>query len=150
MLCVVVYLYASSLTLWALNVTAFFKNVHALFIDYPDMPLEDRGVQANINVLPLATPEEALFMLNVRPSPNHSMCATLNMPFIQMVVGDSVVIWRAWVLYQRTLWVVSIPCIMLLMSLSESMQRLDAGEKSDTLFLSLHHHRYHLLDRCRL
>ncbi|KAJ7123689.1 hypothetical protein C8R44DRAFT_784208 [Mycena epipterygia] len=33
-----------------------------------------------------------------------------------MVVGDSVVIWRAWVLYQRTLWVVSIPCIMLLMS----------------------------------
>ncbi|KAJ6592733.1 hypothetical protein B0H19DRAFT_1245564 [Mycena capillaripes] len=98
MLCVVVYLYASSLTLWALNVTAFFKAAHALFIDYPDMPLEDRGVQANINGLPLATPEEALFMLN-------------------MVVGDSVVIWRAWVLYQRTLWVVAIPCIMLLMSL---------------------------------
>ncbi|KAF8178313.1 hypothetical protein K438DRAFT_1844323 [Mycena galopus ATCC 62051] len=98
MLCVVVYLYASSLTLWALNVTAFFKTAHAMFIDYPDMPLEDRGVQANINGLPLATPEEALFMLN-------------------MVVGDSVVIWRAWVLYQRTLWVVLIPCTMLLMSL---------------------------------
>ncbi|KAJ6578669.1 hypothetical protein DFH09DRAFT_858162, partial [Mycena vulgaris] len=42
-------------------------------------------------------PMEALFMFN-------------------MVVGDSVVIWRAWVLYQRMLWVVSIPCIMLVMS----------------------------------
>jgi hypothetical protein len=36
-----------------------------------------------------------------------------------MVVGDTVVIWRAWVLYQRTLWVVAIPCTMLLMSFSE-------------------------------
>ncbi|KAJ6492812.1 hypothetical protein C8R47DRAFT_422644 [Mycena vitilis] len=34
-----------------------------------------------------------------------------------MVVGDTaIVIWRAWVLYQRTLWVVAIPCVMLLMS----------------------------------
>ncbi|KAJ7161131.1 hypothetical protein C8R46DRAFT_360003 [Mycena filopes] len=33
-----------------------------------------------------------------------------------MIVGDSVVIWRAWVLHQGPRWVVSIPCLMLLMS----------------------------------
>ncbi|KAJ7703951.1 hypothetical protein B0H17DRAFT_1003217 [Mycena rosella] len=97
MLCVVVYLYATSLTLWALNVTFWFKNAHAFFMDYPSMPLPDRKAQANLNVMMLGTPMEALFMFN-------------------MVVGDSVVIWRAWVLYQRTLWVVSIPCLALLMS----------------------------------
>ncbi|KAJ7726822.1 hypothetical protein DFH07DRAFT_234745 [Mycena maculata] len=97
MLCVVIYLYASSATLWALNVTDLFKNTHALLIDYPNMPIQDRAAQADIDVLKLGTPEEALFMFN-------------------MVVGDSVVIWRAWVLYERTLWVVSIPCFLLLMS----------------------------------
>jgi len=97
MLCVVVYLYASSLTLWALNVTFFFKSAHALLMDYPTMSLPDRRNQANEEIASLGTPMEALFMFN-------------------MVVGDTVVIWRAWVLYQRTLWVVSIPCVMLLMS----------------------------------
>ncbi|KAJ7258073.1 hypothetical protein B0H12DRAFT_1218312 [Mycena haematopus] len=99
MLCVVVYLYASSLTLWALNVTSWFKNAHTLFMDNPTIPLPDRRDLANDNLLLLGPPMEALFMFN-------------------MVVGDTVVIWRAWVLYQRTLWVVSIPCTMLLMSLS--------------------------------
>jgi len=97
MLCVVVYLYASSLTLWALNVTDLFINTHSLLMNYPNMPIQDRIAQAHIDTGPLGTPMEALFMFN-------------------MVIGDSVVIWRAWVLYQRTLWVVSIPCIMLLMS----------------------------------
>ncbi|KAJ7123688.1 hypothetical protein C8R44DRAFT_547567, partial [Mycena epipterygia] len=68
-----------------------------LFMDYPTMPLADRAEQANIDVEALGTPMEALFMFN-------------------MVVGDSVVIWRAWVLYQKTPWVLSIPCTMLLMS----------------------------------
>ncbi|KAJ7493494.1 hypothetical protein FB451DRAFT_1020706 [Mycena latifolia] len=97
MLCVVVYLYATSLTLWALNVTVWFKNAHNFYMDHPSTPLPDRAAQANIDVAVFGTPMEALFMFN-------------------MVVGDSVVIWRAWVLYQRTLWVVSIPCLMLLMS----------------------------------
>jgi len=97
MLCVVIYLYATSLTLWALNVTFWFKNAHALFMDHPNMPLPDREEVADDNLVALGPPMEALFMFN-------------------MVVGDTVVIWRAWVLYQRTLWVVSIPCLMLLMS----------------------------------
>ncbi|KAJ6580509.1 hypothetical protein DFH09DRAFT_912467 [Mycena vulgaris] len=61
------------------------------------MPLPDRADLANANIAPLQIPMEALFMFN-------------------MMVGDSVVIWRAWVLYQRALWVMSIPCIMLVMS----------------------------------
>ncbi|KAJ7092410.1 hypothetical protein B0H15DRAFT_799559 [Mycena belliarum] len=97
MLCVVVYLYATSLTLWALNATAWYKNAHAYFMDYPEMPLPRRRAQAASNVAALGTPMEALFMFN-------------------MIVGDSVVIWRAWVLYQRTLWIISVPCLMLLMS----------------------------------
>ncbi|KAJ6529022.1 hypothetical protein DFH09DRAFT_1185427 [Mycena vulgaris] len=97
MLCVVVYLYATSLTLWALNVTWWFKTANSLLIDGPSIPLPDREDVANAKVAALATPMEALFMFN-------------------MVVGDSVVIWRARVLYQRMLWVVSIPCIMLVMS----------------------------------
>ncbi|KAF7369739.1 hypothetical protein MVEN_00305500 [Mycena venus] len=97
MLFVVIYLYASSLTLWALNVTFWFKTAHALFIDNPNAPLPGRRDQANENLVSYGPPMEALFMFN-------------------MVVGDSVVIWRAWVLYQRTRWVVLIPCTMLLMS----------------------------------
>ncbi|KAJ7607552.1 hypothetical protein FB45DRAFT_1040236 [Roridomyces roridus] len=97
MLLVVIYLYATSVTLWALNVTTLFKNMHSLLMDYPTMPLEDRVAQANLDVASLGVPMEALFMFN-------------------MLIGDSVVIWRAWVLYPRTLWAVSAPCILLLMS----------------------------------
>ncbi|KAF8214741.1 hypothetical protein K438DRAFT_1705939 [Mycena galopus ATCC 62051] len=97
MLCVVIYLYATSLTLWALKVTAWFQNAHIFFMDHLDIPLPDRVDIANNNLALLGPPEEALFMFN-------------------MVVGDTVVIWRAWVLYQRQLWAVAIPCTMLLMS----------------------------------
>ncbi|KAJ6492825.1 hypothetical protein C8R47DRAFT_1119923 [Mycena vitilis] len=98
MLCVVVYLYASSLTLWALNVTFWFKNTRIFLMDESNTPLVDRIDAGNAYLATLGTPMEALFMFN-------------------MVVGDTVVIWRAWVLYQRMLWVVAIPCVMLLMSL---------------------------------
>ncbi|KAJ7613739.1 hypothetical protein DFH06DRAFT_138137 [Mycena polygramma] len=97
MLCVVVYLYTSSLTLWALNVTNWFKSTRIFFMDNSNTPLPDRVAAGNAFIATLGTPMEALFMFN-------------------MVVGDTVVIWRAWVLYQRTLWVVAIPCVMLLMS----------------------------------
>ncbi|KAJ6537712.1 hypothetical protein B0H19DRAFT_1316442 [Mycena capillaripes] len=46
----------------------------------------------------LAAPTEAFYMFN-------------------MLVGDSVVVWRAWVIHQRMRWVVLIPCTMLLLSL---------------------------------
>ncbi|KAJ7613727.1 hypothetical protein DFH06DRAFT_1063711 [Mycena polygramma] len=66
-------------------------------MDTSNTPLLDRIDAVNAYLATLGTPMEALFMFN-------------------MVVGDTVVIWRAWVLYPRTLWVVAIPCVMLLMS----------------------------------
>ncbi|KAJ7613740.1 hypothetical protein DFH06DRAFT_1484564 [Mycena polygramma] len=97
MLCVVVYLYASSLTLWALDVTSWYKSTRIVLMDKSDTLLLDRILVADAYRSTIGIPMEALFMLN-------------------MVVGDTVVIWRAWVLYQRTLWLVAIPCITLLMS----------------------------------
>jgi len=97
MFCVIVSLYASSPTVWAITTTLWFKNAHSVFMDHPNMPLPDRRALANANIARLDSPVEALYMFN-------------------MVVGDAVVIWRAWVLYPRKLWVLSIPCILLLIS----------------------------------
>ncbi|KAK7024785.1 hypothetical protein R3P38DRAFT_2951191 [Favolaschia claudopus] len=97
LLLIVVYLYLSSLTLWALNVTYWYKRAHAYFMDYPAMSLADRREQGQTNVEKLGVPMEALFMFN-------------------MIVGDSVVIWRVWAIYARMQWVVLLPVLMLLMS----------------------------------
>ncbi|KAJ7853318.1 hypothetical protein B0H14DRAFT_2758549 [Mycena olivaceomarginata] len=86
MLLIVVYLYASSLTLWSLTVASWFTRTRAW-----------RRAVSNAAVTALGTPMEALFMFN-------------------MIVGDGVVVWRAWVLYARARWVVGVPCLMLCMS----------------------------------
>ncbi|KAJ7161138.1 hypothetical protein C8R46DRAFT_1285140 [Mycena filopes] len=65
MLCVVLYLYATSLTLWALNLTNLFKTAHILFMDFPGMPLADRKDLANASLAVLGPPMKALFMFNV-------------------------------------------------------------------------------------
>ncbi|KAJ7055184.1 hypothetical protein C8F01DRAFT_1373768 [Mycena amicta] len=99
MLCVVIYLYATSLTLWALNVTAFFTFVHNLLKGTfaPDVSLAERLDIAHASTSSLGPPEEALFLFN-------------------MIIGDSVVIWRVWVLHQGSRWVVAIPGTLLLVS----------------------------------
>jgi hypothetical protein len=118
MLFVVVYLYASSLTLWALNITWWFKKTHILLMDYPDMSLPDRRIQANENVvgLKMGIAMEALFMFNVRARLRCFVSVADAMRITKMIVGDSVVIWRAWVLYPNHIWAVCIPCLMLTMS----------------------------------
>ncbi|KAJ7103906.1 hypothetical protein C8R44DRAFT_640443 [Mycena epipterygia] len=97
MLLVVIYLYATSLTLWGLNITLWFKRATDFFVDDSTILLLDRMAASNVDLELVGTPMESLFLFN-------------------MIVGDSVVIWRAWVLYHRTLWVLSAPCLMLLMS----------------------------------
>ncbi|KAK7059932.1 hypothetical protein R3P38DRAFT_2838595 [Favolaschia claudopus] len=98
MLLIVVYLYTTSLTLWALNVSFWFKRTRAIFMDYPaGLSLTERVVRGNTLIRPLGTPMEALFMFN-------------------MIVGDSVVIWRVWAIYARSRWVVLLPSLMLTMS----------------------------------
>ncbi|KAJ7574904.1 hypothetical protein C8J56DRAFT_802355 [Mycena floridula] len=79
--------------------TYWFKRIHIFFIDHLDLPLQDRkDIGNSLLEFSLSTPMEALFMFN-------------------MVVGDTVVIWRAWVLYTDQLWLLGIPCLMLTMSL---------------------------------
>ncbi|KAF7348474.1 hypothetical protein MVEN_01364700 [Mycena venus] len=96
-LCVIASLYASSLSLWALNTTVWLQTEHTVLMNHPNIPLPDRTALVNDNIVRFNIPGESLYLFN-------------------MVIADSVVIWRAWVLYPRTLWVVSIPCLMLLIS----------------------------------
>ncbi|KAJ7076630.1 hypothetical protein B0H15DRAFT_790330 [Mycena belliarum] len=100
MLTIVVYLYATSLALWGLNVTQWFQREHIVFVNRAEVGLLDRLNAADLKVeSTLSTPMEALFMFN-------------------MLVGDSVVIWRVHALYPRTLWPRLVPCIPLLISLA--------------------------------
>jgi hypothetical protein len=69
MLGVVVYLYATSATLWGLNVTLWFKRTHDMLMANIDLGLADRLDIGNLNVDLLGTPMEALFMFNVRRLP---------------------------------------------------------------------------------
>ncbi|KAJ6558034.1 hypothetical protein B0H19DRAFT_126379 [Mycena capillaripes] len=94
MLGVVTYLYASALTMWALNTSLVFRYIHILFMDSSGTPLEDRDLSPTF---PLGYTQELLYILN-------------------MIVGDSVVVWRVWVLFPRRRWVVLIPSFMLLLS----------------------------------
>jgi len=104
MLLVVLYLYASSLALWAISVARWFLIAYAYLppnasdLERITAPLLDRHDTAAAAIVTLGTPAEALFMFN-------------------MIIGDSVVIWRVWALYRRSLWVVAIPSVMLLLSL---------------------------------
>ncbi|KAJ7320742.1 hypothetical protein DFH08DRAFT_890117 [Mycena albidolilacea] len=99
MLCAIVSLYASSLTLWALDVTIWVQDTHIAFMSNSTIPLPDRKGLVNGNHHDLDTQQTALHLFNV-------------------MIADSVVLWRAWVLYPRALWIVSIPCVMLVLTFS--------------------------------
>ncbi|KAJ6511645.1 hypothetical protein DFH09DRAFT_1333783 [Mycena vulgaris] len=97
LLCVVVYLYAAALALWALDIAWWFRRIHAFLMDHPDMSLAERRAQGDRVVAGFGTPMEAIFLINI-------------------LLGDSIVIWRAWVLYPRMRWVLLVPCLMLFIS----------------------------------
>ncbi|KAJ6558038.1 hypothetical protein B0H19DRAFT_1149571 [Mycena capillaripes] len=99
MLGIVIYLYASALTMWALNTTVVFRYIHILFMDISGTPISDIGL--------LQTFSSPTFL----PAYTHELLYMLN-----MIVGDSVVVWRVWVLFPRRRWVVLIPSFMLLLS----------------------------------
>ncbi|KAF8191016.1 hypothetical protein K438DRAFT_1970763 [Mycena galopus ATCC 62051] len=97
MLLVVVYLYLSSVTQWALDVSAAFTNIHG-FLMVPNVLIPDRGFLADKLIMKFEPAQEALWMLN-------------------MVVGDSVVIWRTWAMHQGRILAIVLPCTLLLASL---------------------------------
>ncbi|KAJ7111407.1 hypothetical protein C8R44DRAFT_883206 [Mycena epipterygia] len=91
MLLIVVYLYATSFTLWSLNTTLWFKRAHVLLMDHPELLLADHRELSNANLEVLGTPMESLFMFHRRHLAS---------------VGA----------YSRSLRVMTLPCFMLLMS----------------------------------
>ncbi|KAF8176891.1 hypothetical protein K438DRAFT_1846325 [Mycena galopus ATCC 62051] len=95
MLFVVVYLYASSVTLWAMLIFDCFRGIHSVLM-VPNVPIPERINLAEETVA-FDTMGEALWVFN-------------------MLVGDSVVLWRTWAVYQGRILVVLIPCFLLLIS----------------------------------
>jgi hypothetical protein len=65
MLIVVVYLYAASVTLWAMDFAIASSGIHSLLM-VPDTPIPDRGDLANANRAKFLNPAEAFVMINVR------------------------------------------------------------------------------------
>ncbi|KAJ6460211.1 hypothetical protein C8R45DRAFT_1221099 [Mycena sanguinolenta] len=98
MLCVVVYLYASSVAQWAINVWTVLQSIHSLLM-VPGVPIGDRIDLGNTTLEKTNIPIEALWVFN-------------------MIIGDSVVIWRTWAVYMHRVLAILIPSILLLMSLT--------------------------------
>ncbi|KAF8205938.1 hypothetical protein K438DRAFT_1963716 [Mycena galopus ATCC 62051] len=100
MLCVVIYLYVVALVLWVLNVVTLYRGFHALLMDNTNTPLADRPALADEKNFDFFGAMEALFLFN-------------------MVVGDSVLMWRTWVIYFRRRHILWFPGLMLLTSLGK-------------------------------
>ncbi|KAF9050724.1 hypothetical protein BDZ89DRAFT_1006028 [Hymenopellis radicata] len=97
--CVTCVLFASSTTLWVLNFTVYFTRVKEILNEHADLGLLERIYASNAGTERYGLPMETLFLFN-------------------MIIGDGVVIWRAWVLWQgsRMQKLVVLPMIMLLTS----------------------------------
>jgi hypothetical protein len=115
MLLIVVYLYVTSLTLWSLNATLWFKRAHVLLMDHPELSLTDRRELSNADLEALGTPWSPsscsmcayTFVKSAPPEPRPDDSRGQRRHLASVV------------LYSRSLWVMTLPCLMLLMSFSE-------------------------------
>ncbi|KAJ6462444.1 hypothetical protein C8R45DRAFT_1178002 [Mycena sanguinolenta] len=107
MLIIVIYLYTSAVVQWAADVSIALSNIHSLLM-VPDVPVVDRGDLADFNAEKFMPPGEALFVFN-------------------MIIGDGIVIWRTWAIYQGRMLTIVAPCILLLVSFAPQD---DEGVKS--------------------
>ncbi|KAL0571575.1 hypothetical protein V5O48_010394, partial [Marasmius crinis-equi] len=92
-----IILFLSSTALWAMNLSQLTIAIKGFFLNYPTLGLLDRFLALNDDIRGFGLPMETLFLLN-------------------MILGDAVVIWRAWVLCQNTRMqkLVYVPIVMLL------------------------------------
>ncbi|KAJ7718250.1 hypothetical protein B0H16DRAFT_1609513, partial [Mycena metata] len=93
---VVVYLYATSVTAWAVDCYIAFKNIHSLYMT-TDIPLSDRADLADDTFDKFVGVQELLFVFNA-------------------IVADAVVIWRTWAIYQGWIPAILGPCVLLLIA----------------------------------
>ncbi|KAJ6530141.1 hypothetical protein B0H19DRAFT_1192195 [Mycena capillaripes] len=91
---VVGYLYAASVTAWALDCYVAFKNIHSLYMT-TEIPLLDRADLADDTFDKFVGVQEMLFVFNA-------------------IVADAVVIWRTWAVYQGWIPAIVAPCVLLL------------------------------------
>ncbi|KAJ7307033.1 hypothetical protein DFH08DRAFT_901063 [Mycena albidolilacea] len=91
---VVGYLYAASVTAWAVDCYIAFKNIHSLFMT-TEIPLLDRADLADDTFNKFVGVQEMLFVFNA-------------------IVADAVVIWRTWAVYQGWIPAIVAPCVLLL------------------------------------
>ncbi|KAF7358081.1 hypothetical protein MVEN_00855900 [Mycena venus] len=100
MLLVVVYLYVASAAQWAMNVWVTFEKIQGLLMA-SDVPFQDRAKVASVKVFKVVGIQEAIYDFN-------------------MVVGDSVVVWRTWAVYQdrvqHRILVFLLPGVLLLLT----------------------------------
>ncbi|KAJ7482063.1 hypothetical protein B0H11DRAFT_2022964 [Mycena galericulata] len=80
MLVVVVYLYVASAAQWTMNLWVTLTKIHGFLM--VDVPFPDRAKLAEVAILKVVGVQEAIFDFN-------------------MSVGDSVVVWRTWAVYQH-------------------------------------------------
>ncbi|KIY68046.1 hypothetical protein CYLTODRAFT_421990 [Cylindrobasidium torrendii FP15055 ss-10] len=108
MFAVTLILFASSTSLLGMNATWLMTQLNGMLIDYPDLALWDRVSKTNERLAQFGVPMEALFLTN-------------------MIIGDSVVIWRAWALWQgggRMRWLLAAPISFLCVSFGFMVQAL--------------------------
>ncbi|KAF7345822.1 hypothetical protein MVEN_01603700 [Mycena venus] len=91
-----VYLYASSLATFALDIVLWVKKTQYLLMTV-HTPLLDRVELANQPII-------SIFISEVVSS------------LFSMIIGDSIVLWRAWIICRGRVWVLCVPGIMLFMA----------------------------------
>ncbi|KAJ6469899.1 hypothetical protein C8R45DRAFT_1105006 [Mycena sanguinolenta] len=91
---VVVYLYAASVTQWAVDSYTTLKNIYCLYMT-TDVALPDRAELGDEVFEKFAAAQQTIFDLN-------------------MIVADAVLIWRTWAVYQGRIRAIAIPCVLLL------------------------------------
>ncbi|KIY68045.1 hypothetical protein CYLTODRAFT_490120 [Cylindrobasidium torrendii FP15055 ss-10] len=115
MLTVTLVLFGSSTSLWAMNIAVVVQKMQGILVDYPDLALRERVDKTNERTLQFGLPMEALFLIN-------------------MLVGDTVVIWRAWALWQdcgRLRGLIAIPIAFLCVSYGFTVNALNCLAQGD-------------------
>ncbi|KAI3601604.1 hypothetical protein WG66_003048 [Moniliophthora roreri] len=105
---VTIILFLSSTALWSMNVSQLSMALKGFFLKYPSLGVYDRVIQLNSEIVVFGLPMETLFLSN-------------------MIIGDAVVIWRAWALCKDTPLrpLVYIPMAMLSVSFAFAVIALD-------------------------
>lgn len=117
LLATTVFLFGSSTVLWALGLTQLMQSVQNMVITNTKGPIMEGVMKNNDVLISKSTAMEALFLSNVGIFVLYTQqnAVSPDSPS-QMLIGDSVVIWRAWVLNEGRK-IVFVPIVFILAAL---------------------------------